>query len=529
FEKNFPQAVVIKLEQNYRSCKNIIDAASCVIAHNQMRKDKTMWTKNVSGEVVQVVHCGSDLDEARFVAQEIKNLHAQYAYRQIAIFYRANAQSRLFEDSLRREGIPYRIVGSVMFYERKEVKDVLAYLRVVNNPQDDYALTRIINTPPRGVGVLTLRKLEDWAHEHNAPLSEVLAQVDQSKDDFNVRSGINLTAKAIKGLRQLNTLLQETRALAAQKAPLKVIFEKVLHESGLSEFYAAQQDQEAKARKENLQELEHALIQYELQDPAPTLAGFLELAALNTDQEVKPDAERGMVTLMTAHGAKGLEFGCVFLVGAEENTFPSYKSLLDVERGVEEERRLFYVAMTRAMQRLYISFAEGRLMFGTIHYNPPSRFIEEIPAPLRKLRRVSYGRFAQEVGDDEFSQCANVDDYDGIRQVRVEYHPSSYSSSVASASRRSSSRRPGAGLAFSSSSPSFARTTTATHLRPAKRQFGPAPGQKYWVGAKVEHKMLGRGTIVAVAGQGPKEKVMIRFKNGDLKRIMAALAPLSLA
>ncbi|MBP5296209.1 MAG: exodeoxyribonuclease V subunit gamma, partial [Bacteriovoracaceae bacterium] len=495
FEQNFPAAVVIKLEQNYRSCKNIIDAASCVIAHNQMRKDKTMWTKNVSGDVVEVIQCGSDLDEARFVAQEIKELHTQFAYRQMAVFYRANAQSRLFEDSLRREGIPYRIVGSVMFYERKEVKDVIAYLRAVINPQDDYALTRIINTPARGVGVMTLRKLEDWAAQNKMALSEVLALLDQNKEEFAARSGISLNAKAVKGLRQLNTLLQETRLLVEQQAPLKVIFEKVFHESGLSEFYAAQHDPEAKARKENLQELQHALIQYELQEPEATLAGFLENVALNTDkEEAALPEERGAVTLMTAHGAKGLEFGCVFLVGAEENTFPSYKSLQDLERGVEEERRLFYVAMTRAMQRLYISYAQGRMMFGTIHYNPPSRFIEEIPPPLRKLRKVFYGRLAPAEDDDaEFAQCADVDDYDGIRQVKIAYgRPSPLETYRGKRDiPRTSKKAPGSGF--------LAKTTWSAHPA-APRGPGPRPGQKYWVGAKVRHGILGPGTIVGVEG-----------------------------
>jgi len=526
FEQNFPAAEVIKLEQNYRSCKNIIDAASCVIAHNQMRKDKTMWTKNVSGDVVEVVQCGSDLDEARFVAQEIKELHSQFSYRQMAIFYRANAQSRLFEDSLRREGIPYRIVGSVMFYERKEVKDVLAYLRVVINPQDNYALTRIINTPARGIGVMTLRKLEDWAAQNKISLSEGLALLDQNKEEFTARSGINLNAKAVKGLRQLNTLLQETRLLVEQQAPLKVIFEKVFHESGLSEFYAAQHDPEAKARKENLQELQHALIQYELQEPEATLAGFLENVALNTDKEAADQREedRGAVTLMTAHGAKGLEFACVFLVGAEENTFPSYKSLQDLERGVEEERRLFYVAMTRAMQRLFISYAQGRLMFGTIHYNPPSRFIEEIPTPLRKLRKVFYGKMALADDDAEFAQCADVDDYDGVRQVKISY---------AKMPARSPLSRNTAGAGGLWATPAWAAQKAVAAKRPsstaATRAHGPRPGQKYWVGAKVKHGILGPGTIVGVEGSGPKEKVIIRFKNGDLRRFMAALAPLSLA
>ncbi len=381
FEAVFPNAQLIKLEQNYRSSRTIIAAASCVIAQNLQRKGKKMWTENHEGEAISLVECESDQQEAHFVAQEILRLGAQGAtYDKMGIFYRTNSQSRLIEDALRAQQIPYRVLGGIKFYDRKEIKDALAYLRIVVNGQDSLALARIINFPARGLGATSLRKLEDLALAQHCSLWEIVARLTKNHAQFPT---LRLPGKVLSALSELVALIEELALLGQQKVPITALYEKMLQGSGIWQFLQSSKDYESVARLENLQELYSAIKQFENAHPGATLADFLETITLdeNSFQEMEQQGRAiGEVVLMTVHGAKGLEFPTVFVVGAEENLFPSFKSIEAGEEGIEEERRLFYVAMTRGMQKLYLSYALGRMLFGAIRFNGPSRFIGEIPA-----------------------------------------------------------------------------------------------------------------------------------------------------
>jgi DNA helicase-2/ATP-dependent DNA helicase PcrA len=356
FEKVFPDVKILKLEQNYRSSKTIIEAASCVIEKNTLRKGKHMWTENPEGDAIEVIECFNDKDEAEFIAQETAKLYKSgILYKEMAVFYRSNAQARQIEDALRKYKIQYRVIGGVKFYERKEIKDMLSYLRLVINSKDSLALSRIINVPARGVGATSLRKLEVEAVNNNTSLWDIIEKIVEHSADF---SHIKLSAKIKSSLSEFVTLINELRLLDQNRIKPSTIYEKILHESGYYAFLKANKDYETLARLENLDELLNAITQFEESAEVPTLSGFLETITLDSSSDFDEAAKLidGEVSLMTVHGAKGLEFTHAFVVGAEENVFPSYRSVDAGENAMEEERRLFYVAMTRAMIKLYITF-----------------------------------------------------------------------------------------------------------------------------------------------------------------------------
>lgn len=487
FEKIFPDVKVLKLEQNYRSSKTIIEAASCVIERNTMRKGKHMWTNNPDGDSIMIVECFNDKDEADFVAKETHRLHQSGVdYREMAIFYRSNAQARLIEDALRKYKIHYRVIGGVRFYERKEIKDILSYLRLVINSKDSLALSRIINVPARGVGATSLRKLEIEAVNANTSLWEIIEKIVDYSDEY---SHIKLSAKIKSSLSEFVTLINELRILDQNKTKPSIVYEKVLHESGYYAYLKANKDYETLARLENLDELLNAITQYEESDSNPSLSGFLETITLDTSNENDEDNKenQGEVSLMTVHGAKGLEFTHAFLVGAEENVFPSYRSVDAGDMSMEEERRLFYVAMTRAMIKLYICFAQGRMLFGQLKFNGPSRFIDEIPEKLFTWKKIAgdkpgfqqgfnHNRFDDDNEKSYYSQESNYDDGEVVYQVRE----------------------------------SFAKA-------------------KFPKGSSVVHSLYGKGTVVESEGSGADEKVLIKFTDGNRKKFMVKFAPLSMA
>ena len=395
FEQVFPHAQLIKLEQNYRSSRTIIEAASWVIGHNLQRKGKKMWTENAEGEAISLVECESDQQEARFLAQEILRLGDQGAsYHDMGVFYRTNSQSRLLEDALRAHRIPYRVVGGMKFYDRKEIKDALAYLRIVINPQDSLALSRIINFPARGLGATSLRKLEDLAVAQHCSLWEIVASVANHRGRY---PNLRLAGKVLSALQEFVGLVEELILMNQRSVPISTIYQQMLDGSGIWQFLQASKDYESAARLENLQELFSGMKQFEGTHPSANLAQFLETITLDENSlqdaaagETEREQRRaGEVALMTVHGAKGLEFPFVFVVGAEENLFPSFKSIEVGDSGIEEERRLFYVAMTRGMKKLYLTYAMGRMLFGAIRFNGPSRFIREIPGEYYQLRRLT--------------------------------------------------------------------------------------------------------------------------------------------
>ena len=388
FEEDYPSARTILLEQNYRSTQNILSAANAVITNNASRKAKNLWTDSGAGSAIVTYEADDERDEAEFVMSEIRSLQIDGISQpgETAIFYRTNNQSRTFEEVFMRNAIPYKVVGGVRFYERKEVRDLLAYLRVLANPYDEISLRRIINTPKRGIGDKAIAALD----EMDIPLWDALFKADQARD---------LTSRAISAIDQFANLMATLRTMVESGFKPSVIAEAVIDQSGLGAELSDSTDPQDEGRLENIEELVAVAQEYEEDetlvgpDDQPdeiSLVGFLERVSLVADSDQIPDGEDhgGVVTLMTLHTAKGLEFPTVFLTGLEEGVFPHSRSLGDPNE-IEEERRLAYVGLTRARERLYLSRASTRFMFGTPTYNAPSRFFSEIPEELMETRRAT--------------------------------------------------------------------------------------------------------------------------------------------
>lgn len=389
FEEDYPSARTILLEQNYRSTQNILSAANAVITNNASRKAKNLWTDSGAGSAIVTYEADDERDEAEFVMNEIRTLQSDGISQpgDTAIFYRTNNQSRPFEEVFMRSAIPYKVVGGVRFYERKEVRDLLAYLRVLANPYDEISLRRIINTPKRGIGDKAIASLDALDH----PLWDALFKADQAPD---------LSARAISAIDQFANLMATLRIMVEKGFKPSVIAEAVIEQSGLGAELSDSTDPQDEGRLENIEELVAVAQEYEedenLQgdDDAPaeiSLVGFLERVSLVADSDQIPDGEDhgGVVTLMTLHTAKGLEFPTVFLTGLEEGVFPHSRSLGDPNE-IEEERRLAYVGLTRARERLYLTRASTRFMFGTPTYNAPSRFFDEIPEHLMEGKAPTF-------------------------------------------------------------------------------------------------------------------------------------------
>jgi ATP-dependent DNA helicase UvrD/PcrA len=375
FEKDFPGTRTVKLEQNYRSTKSILAIADGVIANNHQRKDKTLWTANPVGEPAAVYRGWDEHEEANFVAQTILKTRADgVGWDGIAVFYRTNAQSRVIEDALRRARIPYVIVGGVRFYERKEIKDTLAWLRLAINPADDVAFRRAVQAPPRGVGATTLARLDEFALDHNLPLLTLAATPPP-----------DVRGKARTGLEDFATTVQRLSGQRAELSPPAFI-DLVLQASGYRKALEQERSPEAEGRLENLEELIAAAEDFAHAEGETTVEAFLDSVALMSDIDELKDAE-ARVTLMTLHSAKGLEFPVVFLTGLEEGVFPHARSMNDTEE-VEEERRLCYVGLTRARDRLYLSYAVHRRIHG-YGVGEPSRFLREMPEAHLSLLNAS--------------------------------------------------------------------------------------------------------------------------------------------
>ncbi|HEX8260280.1 MAG TPA: 3'-5' exonuclease, partial [Rubrobacteraceae bacterium] len=369
FERDYPEAKVVRLEQNYRSTQTILDAANAVVANNASRKAKELWTAGDEGERIRVFTAADDYAEARFVVSEILRLvESGASLRDMAVFYRTNAQSRTLEDVLVREGVPYQIVGGVRFYERAEIKDAMAYLSVISNQNDSVSLERIVNVPKRGLGATSVARLQEYASRNGISLYDALSEVDEA----------GLTGKARKACSEVRELFEGWR-VAAREVPPSEIIEAVLDESGYRAELQAENTVEAESRLENLQELVNAAAEYERVELEATLDGFLQEQALFSEADRLTG--EGRVTLMTLHNAKGLEYEHVFVVGMEEGTFPHARSM--DEQNLEEERRLAYVGITRAKKTLTLSYARVRSTYGEREYQMPSRFLSEIPEKFK--------------------------------------------------------------------------------------------------------------------------------------------------
>ncbi len=369
FEKDYPNTHVLRLEQNYRSTQNILDAAWGVVHNNRERKAKKLWTENDIGELVTCYEAMDENDEAGYVGTQIEDWHTEGVdYKDFAVFYRTNAQSRIFEEAFRTANIPYQIVGGVGFYDRMEIKDLLAYLRVMCNPSDSMSLRRIINVPSRGIGSTTLQRLIDFSVNEDITLFDAIQRVDEI-------STINRGLQA--KVRRFIKIFDDFDATAMPADAL----DYVLKVTGYLKNLEVENSIEAQNRVENIEELINAVIEYEHNEVEPTLSDYLENVALTADIDTMETDGTDMVTLMTLHSAKGLEFPFVFIVGMEEGYLPHQRSL-DTQAELEEERRLCYVGITRAMEQLYLSHASSRRTFREREYRTPSRFISEIPEHL---------------------------------------------------------------------------------------------------------------------------------------------------
>lgn len=422
FERDFPGSCVIRLEQNYRSTKTILAAAGGVVANNAGRKEKTLWTENPMGLPVRIVEAPTEKQEAEEVASAILKFRDEgRTWGDMAVFYRINAQSRAFEEMFRREGVPYQIVGGVRFYERREIKDVIAYLRVIHDPRDDVGLARIINVPARRIGKETVKRLRAFADAQDQSLYESIPL-------FCERGGVHgATAKRLLAFHELITSLRE----AVRDAELSEIVRDVLERSGYVEALVAEATEEANDRLENIGELVAAANEYQNEEGRSGISAFLDQVALVSDVD-SFDSEAGAVTLMTLHLAKGLEFPCVFMVGMEENLFPHVRSLDDPEE-LEEERRLCYVGMTRAKEHLTMLYALRRFHFGQNRFGLASRFLDEIPQDYvewqRKREYVSHffpsqQKYTSQIPDVDFDQRPPEERItDGFRKGMRIAHP----------------------------------------------------------------------------------------------------------
>jgi DNA helicase-2/ATP-dependent DNA helicase PcrA len=468
FELDYPNARTVLLEQNYRSTQNILNAANAVITKNESRKEKNLWSDAGSGAPLTGYVAESEHDEASFIADEIRSLQREGVSTpgDTAIFYRTNAQSRVFEEVFMRNALPYKVVGGLRFYERREVKDLLAYLRVLANVEDEISLRRIINVPKRGIGDTSLDYVDEFARHNNISFWQGLLRCHEIG---------SVPGRAAQAISEFTSMLSALAVLVEAKTKPSVVVEAALEQSGLLKELVDSTDPQDEVRVENLKELVAVSMEYEErpfeelgEDEEISLAGFLEKVSLVADADEIPEGEDhgGVVTMMTLHTAKGLEFPTVFLTGMEDGIFPHSRTLGEKDE-IEEERRLAYVGLTRARQRLYISRAEYRSTWGAPNYNPPSRFLDEIPEDVIEWRNQGRSTF---------------------------------------------------------STSTVTRTRTAT--TPPPRATGrKSVAMELAVGERVSHDTFGLGTVVAVAGAGDKAEATINFGQYGEKRLLLRYAP----
>ncbi|MFD5359600.1 DNA helicase PcrA [Streptomyces tendae] len=480
FEEDYPDATTILLEQNYRSTQTILSAANAVIERNESRRPKNLWTNQGSGAQITGYVADTEHDEAQFVADEIDRLTdaGEAKAGDVAVFYRTNAQSRVFEEVFIRTGLPYKVVGGVRFYERKEVRDVLAYLRVLANPEDSVPLRRILNVPKRGIGDRAEAMIDALSQREKISFPQALRRVDEA---------YGMAARSANAVKRFNTLMEDLRTIVESGAGPATVLEAILERTGYLAELQASTDPQDETRIENLQELAAVALEFEQEraegEEAGTLADFLEKVALVADSDQIPDEEDGdgVVTLMTLHTAKGLEFPVVFLTGMEDGVFPHMRALGQAKE-LEEERRLAYVGITRARERLYLTRSTLRSAWGQPSYNPPSRFLEEIPAPHLEWKRTGANGPA----------------------------PSAPVSGVAASLSSSRSRSSASGAS------GFATRRSAGAEQPTVSLA---------VGDRVTHDQFGLGTVVGVKGTGSNAEATIDFGDTKPKRLLLRYAP----
>ena len=484
FEKNYADTKIIKLEQNYRSTKNILSLANAVIKNNRGNVDKKLWTENDEGCKPKFYQGNDEYEEANYVISQIKSLKREeyYPYSDFTILYRTNAQSRVFEEILMREGIPYKVVGGQKFYERKEIKDIIAYLRLVANTNDNVSLKRIINEPKRGIGKTTLEHVEETAERLNMSMFDVIKDVDKY-----------VATRANSSLKDFANFIVE---MQKDMTSIEKLTTRILKESGYMQMLENEKTTEAEGRIENLGEFLNVVIDFEEQNAENTLIDFLENLALVTDLD-NVDEEQENVLLMTLHTAKGLEFKNVFMVGMEDGLFPSYRSIGE-EAEIEEERRLCYVGITRAKENLYLTCAKSRTIFGSTSYAMPSRFLTEISSDLM---------------DGEVKKK---------KQVQENYFDSyeRYESNIDNAIYTF-------GKSIQTPQSAFAFRTAESFLQKINADENVDLG-KFEIGQTIQHKKFGTGTITNIEPEDDDLKIEISFEKAGTKRLMAKFADLKI-
>ena len=501
FEKDYPDAKVIKLEQNYRSKGNILDAANVVIVNNANRKSKALRTEQDPGEKIQVYRAYSDADEGSFVASRIAKIKGEQGKKNkdFAILYRTNAQSRIFEESLRRAGIAYKIIGGTRFYDRKEIKDMLSYLKVLVNPEDSIALRRIINVPKRGIGDATINKVLDFVENYELSLWDGLSEV---------RTIPTLTARNCAGIEGFMSLMEEF-AILSETVPVSHLIEEILNKTGYLKELEASKDIEDKSRIENLKELVSDAVDFEKTSEDKSLSAYLEKVSLvqDTDKLEDEDDDNGAVVLMTVHSAKGLEFPVVFMVGMENGLFPGAASF-ESDTEMEESRRLCYVGITRAKEILYMTSAEVRRVFGRTVAYPQSDFINEIKPELKEYVAV------EKAGMKSREGFINKSSYNNPHSLRNSMNRTVSGSGLS----RSREGVMGSGVNGINAAAAHVSTGSGEYITAAEATMG----------RKVKHDKFGVGTIVSVQDSGNDKKLTIAFDKQGVKILLLSFAKLKM-
>jgi len=506
FEQDFPGTKIIKLEQNYRCTGNILKAANAVIKNNQVKYDKKLWTQNDEGNLPTIFIGDTEYDESSYIVGQINRLKREYFYKysDFAVLYRMNSQSRAIEDILRREKIPYKIIGGQKFYERKEIKDIISYLRLIFNTSDNLALKRIINEPKRGIGKTSLDNIQEISEKTGVSMYEIIKNAEQY--------GLN---RVYANSREFIETIEELRA-NQDKMLISELVKQTLSKTGYTKALKDENTIEAESRIQNLDEFLTVAMEFEEESADNTLQEFLENMTLTTDLDNMQEEEDSVI-LMTLHSAKGLEFETVFLVGMEEGIFPGFKSIGEPQE-LEEERRLFYVGITRAKRFLFLTCAKRRTIFGSTSYNPVSRFIKEIPEDLLDGYEEAFAPKSQDFEDSGYKWEYGFGKNSSASSVKT-YSMDSYKVPVGAATKSANDN---------SETNKFAFRTAESFLQSLGNKSKSVDVTQYAAGQRVYHKKFGEGTITKVEPEGDDMKVEISFEKSGNKRLMAKYAGLEI-
>jgi DNA helicase-2/ATP-dependent DNA helicase PcrA len=491
FKNDYPNAKTVKLEQNYRSTPKILEVAHKVVKHNNTRVNKQLWTQNPNDGIVSVLNAATENDEATKVAEIIytKSMNTEYSLSDFAVFYRTNAQSRTFEDSFRRAGIPYAIIGTLKFYDRTEIKDIMAYLKLIHNPNDNISFKRIINIPKRGIGKTSVEALEKLSIIKNISIWQAIDSAQEA----------NLTKKAVVSLKSFALFIKGFVNLK-NNTSIKNIAEKVILHSGYLKELETENSTESKTKIENIQELISAIDDFEKRSPDKSLVGYLTQIALISDID-SLDESKGKVTLMTLHLAKGLEFKNVFICGLEEGLLPIWESTFDSQE-LEEERRLMYVGMTRAIKNLYLCWATERTVYGKIKWNTPSRFITE--AGLRKKiieRQRNIKNFNQEFNKTKWNTTSNRKQYNNLSVAKISYRNENLYKYI---------------------------HINGELTKDESLYTSSSNSNLYKIGTIVSHPIFGKGKIIEKNGIESDLKLVVLFETGQWKKLLVRATNLSI-